>query len=68
MEKIMVCRSVNGKSQFKYLKPPWKSASKNWAKGAKGTVHVFHSGEGVRLGNFWATVEYPALINSKNSR
>ena len=41
--------------------PMWQRLSAVYAKGAKGTVHVFHNANGVRLESVWTTVEYPIL-------
>lgn len=37
-----------------------------WADTATGDVAVFHGAEGVRMGNFWSSIEYPALMNNPN--
>lgn len=42
-------------------KPMWEQASADFASGARGTVHVFHSAAGVSMNSVWRTVEYPIL-------
>ena len=39
----------------------WNRLSAAYANGARGTVHVFHSAQGVGLNSTWATIEYPIL-------
>ena len=47
---------------YPLLKPFWEKASFNFAKGAEGSVDVFHSSsKGVRLDSIWSKVEYPQL-------
>ena len=41
--------------------PLFENASREFAEGAQGVVHVFQNGAGVRLRSFWALVEYPVL-------
>ncbi len=41
--------------------PMWKRLSTVYAKGAKGTIHVFQSSRGVGINSIWGTVEYPIL-------
>jgi hypothetical protein len=53
-------------SNFKYIKPLWNAASKNFAKGAKGPVDVFHSSKGVRLESVWAKKEFPIIKKQGN--
>ncbi|HJW94096.1 MAG TPA: RHS repeat-associated core domain-containing protein, partial [Thermoanaerobaculia bacterium] len=46
-------------------RPQWVDASREFAEGASGDVHVFHNGvDGVRLSSVWREVEYPALMNN----
>jgi hypothetical protein len=52
---------------FKYVKPLWNAASKNFAKGAKGPVDVFQSSKGVRLESVWAKKEFPILKQQGNN-
>jgi len=42
-------------------KPLWEAASREFAQGASGDVHVFQAAEGVRLKSIWAKIEYPSL-------
>ena len=57
---------ITTRGNFKYVKPLWNVASKNFARGAKGPVDVFHSREGVRLKSVWAQSEFPILKNQGN--
>ena len=41
--------------------PMWKRLSTVYAKGAKGTIHVFQNSRGVGINSVWRTVEYPIL-------
>ena len=41
--------------------PMWKRLSTVYAKGAKGTIHVFQNSRGVGINSVWGTVEYPIL-------
>lgn len=41
--------------------PMWHRMSAAYARGAKGTVHVFHNSGGISLRSAWGTVEYPIL-------
>jgi RHS repeat-associated protein len=56
-----VLDNITTPSNFKYVKPLWNAASKNFAKGAKGSVDVFQSSKGVRLESVWAKKEFPIL-------
>jgi RHS repeat-associated protein len=42
-------------------KPMWDQASADFARGAAGTVEVFHNAAGVSLNSAWRNVEYPIL-------
>lgn len=42
-------------------KPLWEAASREFASGASGDVHVFQAAEGVRLDSMWAKIEFPIL-------
>jgi RHS repeat-associated protein len=44
--------------------PKWKAASREFAAGAEGEIHVFHSSKGVSLESVWGTVENQILLNS----
>jgi RHS repeat-associated protein len=45
----------------------WGRLSAQYAKGARGTVHVFqNASEGVSLNSIWRLYEYPALMNNPN--
>ncbi|HKK61083.1 MAG TPA: RHS repeat-associated core domain-containing protein, partial [Bacteroidales bacterium] len=41
--------------------PLWQRLSTAYAKGAKGTVHVFHNSRGIGTNSVWRTIEYPIL-------
>jgi hypothetical protein len=43
----------------------WESASREYAAGASGTVHVV-IGQELRAGSIWETVELPTLIANPN--
>jgi RHS repeat-associated protein len=45
-------------------RPIWANASREFATGARGAVHVFQSAYGVARQGIWATVEYPALVEN----
>ncbi len=49
-------------------RPLWSAASRDFARGASGTVHVFHNARGVSLESVWRLVEYPELISNPNVR
>jgi len=54
---------VTSKRTYPYVKPLWDKASKNFAKGAEGSVDAFQSGtKGVRLESVWRNVEHRELI------
>ena len=48
------------------MKPLWNAASKNFAKGAKGPVGVFHSAKGVRLESVRAKKEFRIIKKQGN--
>jgi RHS repeat-associated protein len=53
-------------TSYKLTAPLWRNASASFAKGASGTVHVFHNGTlGVGVNSIWRTVEYP-ILNKNN--
>ena len=54
-------------NSFKYLKPAWGVASKRFAKGTKGEVHVFRSAKGFRPDSILATIEFPILKRQGNA-
>ena len=58
---------ITMENNFKLLKPLWNAASKNFAKGAKGSVHVFHSRKGVRLDSVWAKTEFPIIKKQRSN-
>ena len=41
--------------------PMWQRLSAQFAKGADGTVHVFHNSGGIGINSVWGTIEYPIL-------
>ena len=42
--------------------PLWEKASANFAKGAKGKIHVFQNAKtGIRIDGVWKKIEYPIL-------
>ena len=41
--------------------PMWQRLSTQFAKGAKGTVHVFQNAGGINVKSVWGTIEYPIL-------
>ena len=48
-------------------RPAWADASRNFAQGAAGDVHVFQSGSrGVSLQSIWRDTEYPTLMQNNN--
>ncbi len=48
-------------------KPLWEAASRDFAEGAQGAVHVFHNGSrGVSLESVWRNIEYPVLRENGN--
>ena len=48
-------------------KPLWEAASRDFAQGASGPVHVFQNGNrGVSLESIWRNVEYPILKQNGN--
>jgi RHS repeat-associated protein len=51
-------------TSYERTAPLWEKASASFAKGAKGSVNVFHNADdGVRLKSIWSQVEYPILKN-----
>jgi RHS repeat-associated protein len=61
-----VLDKITTPGNFKYLKPLWNAASRNFAKGARGPVDVFHSSKGVRIESVWGRKEYPILKKRGN--
>ena len=60
--------SLTNATSFKTMEPFWKYASASYARGATGTVNVFHNASsGVRLKSVWKTIEYPILKNNNNN-
>jgi hypothetical protein len=54
-------------TSYKLTKPLWEKASASFARGAKGTVHVFQNAtDGVRLNSLWRNTEYPILRDNVN--
>ncbi|MBF0387067.1 MAG: VCBS repeat-containing protein [Candidatus Omnitrophica bacterium] len=49
-----------------FNKMAWRNASADFARGASGEVHVFHSIYGVRTASTWAETEYGILKNNRN--
>ena len=41
--------------------PMWQRLSTQFAKDAKGIVHVFHNAGGIGINSTWGTIEYPIL-------
>ena len=59
---------ITTKRTYPYVNPLWDKASKNFAKGAKGSADVFQSGKnGVRFESVWRDFEYPELIKKGTS-
>ena len=46
-------------------KTMWQRLSKVYAKGAKGTVHLFRTPEGPATGSIWKNIEFP-ILNQNN--
>ena len=42
----------------------WTAASREFAAGARGNIHVFQGAKGIRINSIWATTEYPTLMNN----
>jgi hypothetical protein len=57
---------TRGMDYLTQAKPLWSQASKEFASGASGTVHVFQNARGVGLESIWREVEYPILKNNPN--
>lgn len=45
--------------------PMWHRLSSQFAKGAKGDVHVFQNAGGISVNSTWGTIEYPILKGNK---
>jgi hypothetical protein len=43
----------------------WIAGSREFADGASGQVHVFHSATGVDVQSIWTIAEYPALVRNR---
>ena len=43
----------------------WQRLSKVYAKGTKGTVHLFRTSEGPAAGSIWKNIEFP-ILNQNN--
>jgi len=47
----------------------WNAASASWARGARGSVDVYHNATvGVRMGSTWRVTEYPRLVSRVHIR
>lgn len=52
---------------YKYMKPLWDFASRNFANGAEGSVTAVQSmSRGVRVDSIWRSIEYTTLKSSGN--
>ncbi len=52
---------------YKYMKPLWNFASRNFANGAEGSVTAVQSmSRGVRVDSIWRSIEYSTLKSSGN--
>jgi RHS repeat-associated protein len=47
-------------------RPLWEPASRDFAQGASGEIHVFHNAAGIGVNSDWAQVEYPELVDNLN--
>ncbi len=54
------------KLTYPQMSASWSRLSEDFARGAKGSVTVFHNAKGVRLKSIWRTVEYP-ILKDKNA-
>jgi RHS repeat-associated protein len=55
--------ALTNATSYNFTKPLWQKASISFAKGAQGTVHVFHNTGGINVKSIWGTIEYPILKN-----
>jgi RHS repeat-associated protein len=63
-----ILNKATTKRTYPFVNRLWDKASKNFAKGAKGSAEVFQSGKnGVRFDSVWRDFEYPELIKNGTS-
>lgn len=62
-----LAQTTKGLDWLTQARPMWVDASRNFAEGSAGDVHVFQSGTwGVSLQSIWRDTEYPTLMQNNN--
>jgi hypothetical protein len=62
-----ILQGLTDLTSYKLVKPLWDRASRSFAGGAEGVVHVFQNAtDGVSLGSTWRRIEYE-LLKDKNA-
>jgi len=60
-------QTTKGLDWLTQARPAWVDASRSFAEGAVGDVHVFQSGaRGVSLQSIWRDTEFPTLMQNNN--